>query len=87
MGGPGGSSYYLVYRPQDGEVVALDASNLAPAAATAGGFTRGMLSEGVTSMGIPGTMAGYWMIVERYGRGALPKSPRPPWPTWKKVSR
>ncbi|HIL10091.1 MAG TPA: hypothetical protein EYG11_15430, partial [Candidatus Latescibacteria bacterium] len=68
MGGPGGSSYYLVYRPQDGEVVALDASNLAPAAATAGDFTRGMLSEGVTSMGIPGTMAGYWMIVERYGR-------------------
>ena len=68
MGGPGGSSYYLVYRPQDGEVVALDAGNLAPAAATAGDFTRGMLSEGVTSMGIPGTMAGYWMIVERYGR-------------------
>ncbi|MBT7552803.1 MAG: hypothetical protein HN611_29390, partial [Gemmatimonadetes bacterium] len=24
-GGPGGSSYYLVYRPQDGEVVALEA--------------------------------------------------------------
>jgi len=68
MGGPGGSSFYLVYRPQDGEVVALDACNLAPAAARVGDFTRGMLSEGVTSMGIPGTMAGYWMVVERYGR-------------------
>ena len=53
---------------RSGEVVALDAGNLAPAAASAGDFTRGMLSEGVTSMGIPGTMAGYWMIVERYGR-------------------
>ena len=68
MGGPGGSSFYLVYRPQDGEVIALDACNLAPAAANADDFTRAMLSEGVTSMGIPGTMAGYWMIVERYGR-------------------
>ena len=27
-----------------------------------------MLSEEVTSMGIPGTMAGYWMIVEHYNR-------------------
>ena len=62
MGGPGGSSYYLVYRPQDGEVVALDAGNLAPAAARAEDFTREMLSEGVTSMSIPGTMAGYWMV-------------------------
>ena len=68
MGGPGGSSFYLVYRPQDREVVALDACNLAPEAASAGDFSREMLSEGVTSMGIPGTMAGYWTIVERYGR-------------------
>ena len=68
MGGPGGSSFYLVYRPQDSEVVALDACNLAPEAASAGDFSRAMLSEGVTSMGIQGTMAGYWTIVKRYGR-------------------
>ena len=49
-------------------MVALAAGNLAPGAATAGDFTRGMLSEEVTSMGIPGTMAGYWMIVEHYNR-------------------
>lgn len=67
MGGPGGSAYCLVYDAESGEMWAMDASSLAPAAARPEDFTREALSEGHRAMGIPGAMAGYAAVLERFG--------------------
>ncbi|MBW2618649.1 MAG: gamma-glutamyltransferase [Deltaproteobacteria bacterium] len=67
MCSPAGSSFYLCYDVKSKKVQALDADNLAPYAATPDKFTRETLGEGVMSMGIPGNLAGYFAILERYG--------------------
>jgi len=67
MCGPGGSSFYLIYDAKNNRVQALDADNLAPYAATPDKFTREKLDEGLMAMGVPGTMAGYWAVLEKYG--------------------
>ena len=67
MCSPAGSSFYLIYNAKSGGIMALDADNLAPYAATADKFTRNTLREGCTAMGVPGNLAGYFAILEKYG--------------------
>ncbi|UCF92057.1 MAG: gamma-glutamyltransferase [Desulfobacterales bacterium] len=67
MCSPAGSSFYLIYDAKNKEFMALDADNLAPYAATPDKFTRDTLREGCTAMGIPGNLAGYFAVLEKYG--------------------
>ncbi len=66
MCGPAGSAFFLCYDAKTKKVRALDADNLAPYAATPDKFTRKSLQEGLTAMGIPGTLAGYFAIIDKY---------------------
>lgn len=68
MSGPGGGSFYLLWDNKNKEVIALDADTVAPYAATPDAFAdREELRQGYKSMPIPGSMAGYWEILEKYG--------------------
>lgn len=68
MSGPGGGSFYLLWDNKKKEMRALDADTVAPYAATPSAFKgREELSGGLKSMPIPGSMAGYWEILSKYG--------------------
>jgi len=67
MCSPAGSSFYLLYSAKGRELIALDADNIAPYAATPDKFTRETLLEGHKAMGVPGNLAGYFAVLEKYG--------------------
>ena len=69
-----GGGGFLVYRPVEGEAVALDYRETAPAAAsrdmyldTAGDVRQGLSTLGHLAVGVPGTVAGIAAMHERYG--------------------
>lgn len=73
MNGPGGAAFFLLYDAKTKEVVALDAGTQTPYEATPDKFMtngkedRQKMLEGVTSMAIPGAIAGYFAVLEKYG--------------------
>lgn len=68
MCGPGGGSFYILWDNKKKEMKALDADSLAPYAATPDKFKdRSELAVGLKSMPIPGSMAGYWELLSKYG--------------------
>lgn len=74
MCGPSGAAFFVVYDAKKKEIVALDAGTQTPYEATVdkyktadGKEDRQPMLEGVTSMAIPGAIAGYFALLERYG--------------------
>ncbi len=68
MCGPGGGSFYILWDAKKKEMRALDADTLAPYAAKPSAFKdRAELTQGLKAMPIPGSMAGYWEILTKYG--------------------
>jgi gamma-glutamyltranspeptidase/glutathione hydrolase len=75
--GIGGGSFILVRDAGSGEVVAIDAREKAPAAADRDMYRRGgevvagLSASGPLSVGVPGTVAGLSLALERYGTMTL----------------
>ncbi len=68
MSSPGGSSFYLLWDNAGKEMVALDACGVAPRAATPDAFrSREEMTRGLKALTIPGSMAGHWELLSRYG--------------------
>lgn len=68
MCGPGGGSFYVLWDNKKKEIRTLDADTVAPYAATPDKFAnREELRVGYKAMPIPGSMAGYWEILTKYG--------------------
>ncbi len=73
MCGPGGAAFFVLYDAKKKEVVTLDAGTQTPYEATIDKFKtdgkedRQLMLEGVTSMAIPGAIAGYFAVLDKYG--------------------
>ena len=67
MCGPAGGSFWLLYNGKTKKLIALDSDNLAPYAATPDKFTRETLYSGCSAQGIPGSLAGYFAVLEKWG--------------------
>ena len=75
MNGVGGDLFAIVYDAASGELHGINASGYAPAALTidglrAAGITR-MPQTGINSVTVPGAVAGWAMLSERFGRRPL----------------
>lgn len=75
--GIGGGSFIVIRNAESGEVVAIDAREKAPMAATRdmyqkdGQVVEGLSSTGPLAVGVPGTVAGLVLALERYGTMSL----------------
>jgi len=69
----GGSAWILYYSAKEREVVAIDASGVAPLRAAPEFFAAngGLPSEGILSVAVPGSLAGWLLLLERYGSRAF----------------
>ena len=69
----GGSAWILYYSAKEREVVAIDASGVAPLRATPEFFDAngGLPHEGILSTAVPGSLAGWLLLLERYGSRAF----------------
>lgn len=68
MCGLGGASFWLIWNAKEKKLYSLDANTQAPAAATPDKFAdRSELLNGLKAMGIPGTAAAYFAVLEKFG--------------------
>jgi gamma-glutamyltranspeptidase/glutathione hydrolase len=70
-----GGGGFMVVRMKDGTAVAIDYREIAPTKATrdmyldaAGNVVPGLSTVGRKAAGVPGTVAGFWLAHQRYGR-------------------
>jgi len=65
----GGSAWILYYSARESEVVAIDAAGVAPLRAGPEFFAAngGLPHEGILSTAVPGSLAGWLLLLERYG--------------------
>jgi gamma-glutamyltranspeptidase/glutathione hydrolase len=67
--GLGGSAWILYYSAREKKVAAIDAAGVAPLRATPEFFNAngGLPNDGILSPAIPGSLAGWLLLLERYG--------------------
>lgn len=65
----GGSAWVLYYSAKEKKVAAIDAAGVAPLRATPEFFTAkgGLPNDGILSAAVPGSLAGWLLLLERYG--------------------
>ena len=71
MTGIGGDMFALVWKPEEGKVVALNGSGRSPYSATRDYYReqglRSMPDSGLLAVNVPGALAGWVGLLERYG--------------------
>jgi gamma-glutamyltranspeptidase len=78
MCGIGGASFWVIWNAKEKKLYALDADTQAPAAATPDKFAdRKELLSGLKAMGIPGTAAAYFAVLQKFGTMPFEKVMQP----------
>lgn len=69
--GIGGDVYALIYRAESGEIAGLNGTGRSPRQATAMGFGCGIPRAGISTVSVPGAVAGWADMLERFGTISL----------------